>query len=79
MATSLPLGQDLRSPAMRDRHRRRLGKLTGQATSIDPESDTRNSLMDLSLHGYVEEVASGVVKANRELGIERNLKKVGDA
>ena len=64
---------------MRDRHRRRLGKLTGQATSIDPESDTCKLLLDRSLHGCVEKVASGVVKDHRELSIEKNLKKVGDA
>ena len=63
---------------MRDRHRRRLGKLTGQATSSDPKSDTRKLLLDLSMHGYVEEAGSGVMKANRELG-KKNLKKVGDA
>eukprot|EP00667_Euglena_gracilis_P000150 EG_transcript_150 len=81
MATSLPLVQDLRSPAMRDRHWRQLCKLTKQTKNIDPESDsfTLKDLLDLGLHGYVEDVANIVEKATKELGIEKNLKKVVDA
>jgi len=80
MATSLPLVQDLRSPSMRDRHWRHLLRVTKQTMQIDPESDSFSlkDLLELGLHAFVEEVANIVEKANKELGIERNLEKIVD-
>eukprot|EP00906_Rhabdomonas_costata_P031047 RCo043883 len=80
MATSLPLVQDLRSPAMRDRHWRQLLRITKQTKQIDPESDTftMKELLDLGLHAFVEDVANIVEKATKELSIEKNLKKIID-
>ncbi|KAL9650835.1 hypothetical protein ABK040_001885 [Willaertia magna] len=78
MLTSLPLVQDLRSPAMRKRHWDELLNETNTVGAIDPEDDSFSleQLLDLGLHSYVETVQTIVDKASKELIIEKNLTRI---
>lgn len=78
MLTSLPLVQELRSPAMRDRHWEELldeTKTTGQINPEDPNFSVRE-LLSLGLHNHVEAVRNIVNKASKELQIETALTKI---
>jgi len=78
MLTSLPLVQDLRSPAMRTRHWDQLLEETHKKGTADPEDDkfSLEQLLALGLHNYVDTVRGIVDKASKELGIESNLSKI---
>ncbi|KAL0479463.1 dynein beta chain [Acrasis kona] len=78
MLTSLPLVQDLRSPAMRTRHWDQLLEETHKKGTADPEDDSFSleQLLALGLHNYVDVVRGIVDKASKELGIESNLSKI---
>eukprot|EP01059_Diplonema_ambulator_P034998 TRINITY_DN8108_c0_g1_i3.p1 TRINITY_DN8108_c0_g1~~TRINITY_DN8108_c0_g1_i3.p1 ORF type:complete len:4672 (+),score=1974.47 TRINITY_DN8108_c0_g1_i3:105-14120(+) len=79
MSLSLPLIQDLREEAMRERHWSALFKETGHAgMGIDPRSPscTLEVLMSLDLHNHQEAVQNTVEKAMKELQLEANINKV---
>jgi dynein heavy chain len=78
MLTSLPLVQDLRSPAMRTRHWDQLLVETHKKGTADPEDDafSLEQLLALGLHNYVDVVRGIVDKASKELGIESILSKI---
>jgi dynein heavy chain len=74
MATVLPLVNELHSPAMRDRHWKKLAEVCN-TPKIDP-SDPKfclKDLLDLKLHTHVEDAQEIVETANKELKIEKKL------
>ena len=73
--TSLPLINELRSPAMRDRHWKQLMRATGRSLDIE-ESFTLGDLLSIDLHSYSEAVTEIVERANKELVIERGIEKI---
>eukprot|EP00741_Cyanophora_paradoxa_P005992 tig00000955_g5810.t1 len=75
LLTSLPLVQDLHSPAMRDRHWKQLMRATGVLIQMDANFSLAD-LLALKLHEYVDAVAEIVDRANKELIIEKNLTKI---
>ena len=80
LLASLPVIQDLRSPAMRMRHWEELLALCHMErdTIEDPASAlfTVDKLMQLNLHNYTAEVGRLVEKADKELAIERTLERI---
>ncbi|KAL7699312.1 dynein heavy chain cytosolic putative [Lotmaria passim] len=81
MRTSLPLCDSLSSPAMRQRHWEELVRTTNQPGTINPGAAdfTLEKLFALGLHNYADEVANIVEKAEKELRIETNLRKIVEA
>ena len=79
MLVTLPLVENLRNPAMRERHWKQLLKRCAvDSTAVDPESDdfSLQDLLSLQLHRCEEDVANIVEKAQKELQIEKGLEKV---
>eukprot|EP00755_Sulcionema_specki_P014456 Sspe_Gene.56717::Locus_31184_Transcript_1_1_Confidence_1.000_Length_4789::g.56717::m.56717/K10408/DNAH; dynein heavy chain, axonemal len=79
MLITLPLVENLRNPAMRDRHWRQLLKRCDvDPNAIDPEADnfSLQDLLSLQLHRFEDDVSNIVEKAQKELQIERGLEKV---
>ncbi|KAL6747291.1 flagellar outer dynein arm heavy chain beta [Haematococcus lacustris] len=77
MLTSLPLVQDLHHPAMRDRHWKLLMQTTGKSFVMD-EKFSLGDLLALELHNYVDSCSEIVDRAQKELNIEKQLKKIED-
>ncbi|CAG9462750.1 unnamed protein product [Pedinophyceae sp. YPF-701] len=77
MQVSLPLVADLHHPAMRERHWKQLMKATGKHFTMD-ENFSLGDLLALELHNYVEEVGDIVDRAQKELVIEKQLKKIDE-
>ncbi len=77
MQTSLPLIQELHHPAMRDRHWKQLMRATGVSFVMGSNFSLGN-LMDLKLHEFEDDVLEIVDRAQKELTIERQLKKLSD-
>ncbi len=77
MLTSLPLVQDLHHPAMRDRHWRLLMQTTGKHFVMD-DRFALGDLLALELHNYVDACSEIVDRAQKELNIEKQLKKIED-
>lgn len=75
LVTSLPLIGELRSPAMRDRHWKQLMRSTGKQLNIE-ESFTLGELLSLQLHEHSDAVMEIVERANKELVIEKGIKKI---
>ena len=78
MQTSLPLVSALHHPAMRPRHWKQLMKATGTHFSMD-ESFSLGALMRLGLHQHVDACSEIVDRAEKELVIEKALRKIEDA
>ena len=79
MLVTLPLVENLRNPAMRERHWKQLLKRCEvDLGTVDPESDdfSLQDLLSLQLHRYEEDVAVIVEKAQKELQIEKGLERV---
>jgi dynein heavy chain len=80
MATTLPLIEELHSPAMRPRHWSSLAGVCG-VKSLDP-TDSKFSLDDmlvLKLHTHAEESSEIVDTANKELKIEKKMDEIEKA
>jgi len=77
MLTSLPLVADLHHPAMRERHWKQLMKATGKHFTMD-EKFNLGDLLALELHSCVDEVSDIVDRAQKELVIEKALKKIDE-
>ena len=75
MITSLPLVSDLAHPSMRERHWKQLMRATSKQFTMD-DSFALGDLLALGLHGFVEEVADIVDRAQKELIIEKQLAKI---
>eukprot|EP00882_Tetradesmus_deserticola_P009731 GHRQ01010278.1.p1 GENE.GHRQ01010278.1~~GHRQ01010278.1.p1 ORF type:complete len:796 (+),score=404.80 GHRQ01010278.1:482-2869(+) len=77
MLTSLPLVQDLHHPAMRDRHWKMLMQTTGKHFTMD-EKFCLGDLLALELHNFVDACSEIVDRAQKELNIEKQIKKIED-
>ncbi|KAI8473051.1 MAG: flagellar outer dynein arm heavy chain beta [Monoraphidium minutum] len=77
MLTSLPLVQDLHHPAMRDRHWKMLMGATGKQFVMDG-CFCLGDLLALELHNYVDACSEIVDRAQKELNIEKQLKRIED-
>ncbi|CAD7696266.1 unnamed protein product [Ostreobium quekettii] len=77
MLTSLPLVQDLHHPAMRDRHWKQLMQATGKQFVMD-EKFCLGDLIALELHNFVDACSEIVDRAQKELIIEKALKKIDE-
>ena len=77
MQTSLPLVEELHHPAMRDRHWKQLMRTTG-VTFVMDSNFSLGALLALKLHEYEDDVMEIVDKAQKELTIEKQLKKIED-
>lgn len=77
MMTSLPLVNDLHHPAMRERHWKMLMQLTGKVFIMD-DKFSLGDLLALELHNYVDACSEIVDRAQKELNIEKQLKKIED-
>ncbi|KAF5834390.1 hypothetical protein DUNSADRAFT_8976 [Dunaliella salina] len=75
MLTSLPLVQELHHPAMRERHWQLLMQTTGKAFVMD-DKFSLGDLLALELHNYVDACSEIVDRAQKELNIEKQLKKI---
>lgn len=75
LLTSLPLVSDLHHPSMRDRHWKLLMKTTGKNFVMDEKFNLGN-LLALELHQCVDAVSEIVERAQKELVIEKALKKI---
>ncbi|PNW78281.1 hypothetical protein CHLRE_09g403800v5 [Chlamydomonas reinhardtii] len=75
--TSLPLVQDLHHPAMRERHWKLLMQTTGKHFVMD-DKFCLGDLLALELHNYVDACSEIVDRAQKELNIEKQLKKIED-
>ena len=77
MLTSLPLVQDLHHPAMRERHWKMLMAATGKSFAVDARF-CLGDLIALELHNYVDACSEIVDRAQKELAIEKQLRRVED-
>jgi dynein heavy chain len=77
MQTSLPLVEELHHPAMRDRHWKQLMRTTGVTFQMGSNFNLGN-LLDLELHKFEDDVLEIVDRAQKELTIEKQLKKLSD-
>ena len=77
MQSSLPLVEELRSKAMRDRHWKQVMKACGTDFKMD-DSFTFGSMLALELHKFEDDVLEIVDRATKELGIEKQLAKLAD-
>ena len=75
MLIDLPLVQDLRDEAMRERHWKKLMRICGQTFVMD-EKLNLGVLLRLELHKFAEPVADTVEQARMELKIDKQLQKI---
>ncbi len=73
---SLPLINDLKHEALRDRHWKSLMKETGIEFDMNPETFTLNNLFAMELHRFNESIQMIVTSASKELQIEKGVKEV---
>lgn len=69
--------QDLHHPAMRDRHWKLLMQTTEKQFVMD-DKFSLGDLLALELHNYVDACSEIVDRAQKELNIEKQLKKIED-
>lgn len=69
--------QDLHHPAMRDRHWKMLMQTTGKQFTMD-EKFCLGDLLALELHNFVDACSEIVDRAQKELNIEKQIKKIED-
>jgi len=75
---ALPLIQQLKHPSMRQRHWKELMLVTGTHFTMDSNFCLAD-LLSLQLHRFQEDVENVVIKAQKELVIEKNLTRITDA
>lgn len=75
MAVALPLVQDLRDEAMRDRHWKKLMRICGKSFVMD-EKFCLKHLLALQLQAYVSAVGETVEQARMELKIDKQLARI---
>ncbi|ORZ35435.1 dynein heavy chain and region D6 of dynein motor-domain-containing protein [Catenaria anguillulae PL171] len=71
---SLPLLNDLKNEALRERHWKKLMDVTGKSFAMNPESFTLEKLVSMKLHEFATEIGEIVNGAMKELSIESALK-----
>ena len=75
MITCLPLVDDLHQPFIRDRHVKQIMRATGKQFTLD-ENFTLGGLLSLELHNHLELVSEIIERAQKEVVVEKVLKKV---
>ena len=75
----VPLLQDLRNPAMRDRHWNSIMDEIGKSFSTTSQDFTLEKIYELGLDQHTENIASLSVAASKELSIEQGIQSIADA
>ena len=75
MLVTLPLVQDLRDEAMRDRHWKKLMRIAGKSFVVDDKFVLRD-LLRLQLHTMADAVGDIVEQSRQELKIDKHLSKI---
>lgn len=75
--SNIVVHQDLHHPAMRDRHWKQLMHATGKDFVMD-EKFSLGNLLELELHNFVDACSEIVDRAQKELIIEKALKKIDE-
>ena len=75
---SIPLFQDLKNDALRDRHWKQLMQVTGKTFDMNPQTFTLANIFEMELHKFAEKIADITTCASKELSIERGLSEVRD-
>jgi dynein heavy chain len=73
---SIPLFNDLKNEALRDRHWKELMELTGQSFDMNPDIFTLEKLFSMNLSAHGEKIQEIVGGAMKELSIENALKEI---
>ena len=77
-AESVPVLDQLKNEAMKERHWNKLMEMTGTHFDMNPKKFTLGNLFAMDLSRFVEQIGEIVVEAMQELKIESELKKVED-
>ena len=75
---SIPLFQDLKNDALRERHWKKLMELTEKNFEMNPDTFTLDQLFAMELHNFSEVIADITTSAVKELSIETGLKEIID-
>ena len=75
---SLPLFQDLKNEALRERHWKKLMEVTKKTFDMNPQTFTLAKLFEMELHNFSEQIADITTCATKELSIEKGLNEVKD-
>ena len=75
MLVALPLVQDLRDEAMRERHWKKLMRICGKSFVMD-EKLNLGVMLSLELHKFADPVAETVEQARMELKIDKQLSRI---
>jgi dynein heavy chain len=70
---SIPLIQDLKNDALRDRHWNKLMEVTGKEFDMKPDTFTLGNLFEMGLSAFTEEIGAIVSGAGKELAIESGV------
>jgi dynein heavy chain len=77
-AESVPLLEQLKNDAMKERHWHKLMEMTGTKFDMNPKRFTLGNLLTMDLSRFVDQIGEIVTEAMQELKIETELKKVED-
>ncbi len=77
-AESVPLLEQLKNDAVKERHWQKLMEITGTKFDMNPKRFTLGNLFAMDLSRFVEPIGEIVVEAMQELKIETELGKVED-
>eukprot|EP00741_Cyanophora_paradoxa_P015322 tig00000194_g14791.t1 len=75
---SVPLIENLKNDALRERHWKRLMNETGQTFEMNPKTFTLENLFAMHLNKYADIIADITTCASKELQIESGIKNVED-
>ncbi|XP_065190514.1 dynein axonemal heavy chain 10-like [Sycon ciliatum] len=73
---SVPLIEDLKNDALRERHWTKLMDSTKQKFDMNPETFTLSNLFAMGLHKYADIIGDIVTSATKELSIEKGIAEV---
>ena len=76
---TVPLLQDLRNPAMRERHWNAIMDEIGKSFSTISQDFTLDKIYELGLDQHTETIAALSVAASKELSIEQGIQAIADA
>lgn len=76
--TSLPLIQDLKNEAFRDRHWKQLMEMTGITFEINQKALTLGKIFDMDLGRFDDKIPEITNAAVKELTIENEMKKMAE-
>eukprot|EP00736_Rhodelphis_marinus_P009344 Rmarinus@m.3249 len=76
---SIPLLEDLKSEALRERHWKKLMEVTGKTFDMNPKTFTLEKLFAMNLSEFTETIKGIVSGAAKELQVEKGLQLIADA